>query len=81
MHARLRSGLTLGLAAAKLVAAGTEPGMTVLPGTSAQCVFWYDNNGFLTCNQVAEMNWITVEEFRQYVCTLAAFKLPTTVIC
>lgn len=79
MHARLRTGVVLGLAAAKLVAAGTEPGMTVLPGTSAQCVFWYDSNGFLTCSQVAEMNWITVEEFRQYVCILAGFNLPMSV--
>ncbi|KAK5652626.1 hypothetical protein OQA88_10219 [Cercophora sp. LCS_1] len=66
MSARVRNGLVLGLAAAKLVAAGEEPGMPVLPGTSTQCVYWHDNNGFLTCDQVVSLNYITVEQFRQY---------------
>ncbi|KAL1838070.1 hypothetical protein VTJ49DRAFT_3090 [Mycothermus thermophilus] len=66
MSALFRNSLILGLAAVELVAAGSEPGMPVLPGTSPQCVFWHDNNGFLTCEQVVEFNWITVEQFRQY---------------
>jgi hypothetical protein len=79
MSARVRNGLMLGLAAAnlKLAAAASEPGMAVLPDTSAQCVFWYDSNGFLTCDQAAELNWITVEQFRQYVCTLGPAPVTT----
>lgn len=78
MSARVRNGLLLGLAAATLVAADREPGMPVLPGTSSQCVYWHDNNGFLTCNQVVELNWITVDQFRQWVCTVEASPTPMT---
>ncbi|KAM7192238.1 hypothetical protein V8F20_008940 [Naviculisporaceae sp. PSN 640] len=64
----MRSGLILGLGltAANLAAADIEPRMPTLPDQHPQCVYWYDNNGFLTCEGVASNNWISVDEFRQY---------------
>ncbi|KAM7221626.1 carbohydrate-binding module family 50 protein [Rhypophila decipiens] len=68
MSPRTRTGLIfgLGLAAAKLAAAGSEPGMPTMPDSSSQCVYWYDNNGFMSCEAAASSNWITVEELREY---------------
>jgi hypothetical protein len=70
MSPRFRKGFIVGLAlaASKLAAAGSEPSMTVLPGTAANCAWWYDHNGFLSCTQVLQQNWISLDEFRQWVC-------------
>ncbi|KAK0641333.1 hypothetical protein B0T16DRAFT_419663 [Cercophora newfieldiana] len=59
-----RCGLLVGLVAARTALAGSKPSYPYDPSTATNCVWWYDNNGFDSCDSIASSNWLSVDGLR-----------------
>lgn len=46
---------------------GNTPSLPVAPGTTQDCVFWFDNDGTIDCEFMPEFYGITLEDFLKWV--------------